>query len=292
MPFAAQSPQGDVSINLGAKGMIEVELVCSTEKWGRGAKDDIHSSFKAELDSAVWRMIKALSTLVSEDGNDPAIDGWFEHVQPLSARQKAMIAETVAQTNEDDVKRNMGVQHWVRDLGYRDALERLASQPTVNIEGMYAGYTGPGGKTVLPSKATAKLDFRLVPDQTAAEAAQKLRAHLAKRGYGDIEVKVTGGYDPTQTAEDSGLIKASMAVYRQEQTPFSLNPRLAGSWPGYIFTGAPVSLPAGHFGLGHGSRQHAPDEYYVIEASNPKVRGMAGATLSYVEFLYALAALG
>jgi acetylornithine deacetylase/succinyl-diaminopimelate desuccinylase-like protein len=292
MPFAAQSPQGDVTINLGAKGLIEVELVCSTEKWGRGAKDDIHSSFKAELDSAVWRMVKALSTLVSEDGNDPAIDGWFEHVQPLNARQKAMIAETVAQTNEDDVKRNMGVQHWVRDLGYRDALERLASQPTVNIEGMFAGYTGPGGKTVLPSKATAKLDFRLVPDQTAAEAAQKLRAHLAKRGYGDIEVKVTGGYDPTQTAEDSGLIKASMAVYRQEQTPFSLNPRLAGSWPGYIFTGAPVSLPAGHFGLGHGSRQHAPDEYYVIEASNPKVRGMAGATLSYVEFLYALAALG
>jgi len=68
-----------------------------------------------------------------------------------------------------------------------------------------------------------------------------------------------------------------------------LSPRLAGSWPGYIFTGAPVSLPAGHFGFGHGSRQHAPDEYYVIEAEHPKLRGMAGATEGYVEFLYALA---
>ena len=290
MPFASQSPQGGVEIALGAKGLIEVELVCSTQAWGRGAKDDIHSSYKAELDSAVWRMVKALSTLVSEDGNDPAIDGWFEHVKPLSDRQKQIIAQHVAETNEADVKKLLGVQRWVRDLSYEAALDRLASQPTVNIEGMYAGYTGPGGKTVLPSKAVAKLDFRLVPDQTAAEAAEKLKAHLAKRGYGDIEVKVTGGYDPTQTDENSALIKASRAVYAAEGLKVGLSPRLAGSWPGYVFTGPPVSLPAGHFGTGHGSRQHAPDEYYVIESSNPAVYGMAEATLSYVRHLYALAA--
>ncbi len=290
MPFAAQSPNGEVEVDLGAKGLIEVELVCTTKAWGRGALDDIHSSFKAELDSPVWRLVKALSTLVSEDGNDPAIDGWFEHVKPLTPRQKAIVAEQAAKTPEADRKKFLGVQKWVRDLPYRDALERLASQPTVNIEGMFAGYTGPGGKTVLPSKATAKLDLRLVPDQTAAEAERKLKAHLAKRGYGDIVVNVTGGYDPTQTEESSALIQSSLAVYRKAGLDVSLSPRLAGSWPGYIFTGAPVSLPAGHFGFGHGSRQHAPDEYYVIEATNPKLRGMAGATLGYVEFLYALAA--
>ncbi len=291
MPFASQSPQGAIEVALGAKGALEVELVASTERWGRGAKDDIHSSYKAELDSAVWRMVKALSTLVSEDGNDPAIDGWFEHVKPLTDRQKELIAEHVAATNESDVKKLLGVQHWVRDLSYRDALERLASQPTVNIEGMYAGYTGPGGKTILPSKATAKLDLRLVPDQTAADCVAKLKAHLAKRGYGDIEVKVTGGYDPTQTDENSSLIKASISVYKHEGMPVSLSPRLAGSWPGYIFTGQPVNLPAGHFGTGHGSRAHAPDEYYVIESSNPAVQGMADATLSYVMHLYALASV-
>ncbi|MBV8144576.1 MAG: M20/M25/M40 family metallo-hydrolase [Gammaproteobacteria bacterium] len=290
MPFASQSPQGSVTVALGAKGVVEAELVCSTERWGRGAKDDIHSSYKAELDSAVWRLVKALSTLVSEDGNDPAIDGWFEHVKPLTTRQKEIIAQQVAGTKEEDVKKLLGVQHWVRDLSYREALERLASQPTVNIEGMYAGYTGPGGKTILPSKAVAKLDMRLVPDQTAAEAEAKLKAHLAKRGYGDIEVKVTGGYDPTQTDEHSSLIRASIAVYEWRGLTVGLSPRLAGSWPGYIFTGPPVSLPAGHFGTGHGSRAHAPDEYYVIESSNPAVHGMAEATLSYVHHLYALAA--
>lgn len=291
MPFASQSPQGGVEIALGAKGVLEVELVCSTERWGRGAKDDIHSSYKAELDSAVWRLVKALSTLVSEDGNDPAIDGWFEHVQPLTARQKELIAERVATTKEEDTKRLLGVQRWVRDLDYRAALERLASQPTVNIEGMYAGYTGPGGKTILPSRATAKLDLRLVPDQTRAEAEAKLRAHLAKRGYGDIEIKVGGGYDPTQTDEHSSLIQASIAVYREYGMPVRLSPRLAGSWPGVTFTGAPVNLPAGHFGTGHGSRQHAPDEYYVIESANPAVHGMAEATLAYAKHLYALAAV-
>ncbi len=291
MPFASQSPQGSVEVFLGAKGLIEVELVSSTEKWGYGAKDDIHSSYKAQLDSAVWHLVKALNTLVSEDGNDPAIDGWYEHVKPLTDRQKQLIAEKVASSHEEDVKKLMGVQHWVRDLDYRAALERLAQEPTVNIEGMIAGYTGPGGKTILPSKATAKLDFRLVPDQTAADAEAKLKAHLAKRGFGDIEVKVSGGYDPTQTDENSSLIKASVATYKEEGMSVSLAPRLAGSWPGYIFTGAPVSLPAGHFGTGHGSRAHAPDEYYVIESSNPKVQGMADATLAYVKHLYALASV-
>ena len=119
-----------------------------------------------------------------------------------------------------------------------------------------------------------------------------IRDSLARRGYGDLEVKVTGGYDPTQTDEHSGLIRASTLVYGAEKTPYTFNPRLAGSWPDYLFTSAPVSLPAGHFGLGHGSGAHAPNEYYLIESENPAVRGMAGATLSHVEFLYALAAVG
>jgi len=288
MPTAAQSATGDVTIELGAKGLIELEMTCSDKAWGRGAANDIHSSYKAMLDSPVWRLIKALNTLVSEDGNDPAIDGWFEHVQPLTARQKEIIADQAAHTPEAVLKHEMGVQRWVRDLPYREALERLASQPTVNIEGMYAGYTGPGGKTLLPSKAVAKLDLRLVPDQTATDAAAKLKAHLARRGFGDINVNVTGGYNPTQTDERSSLIRACVDVYRTAGLDPNLSPRAAGSWPGYIFTDPPVALPAGHFGFGHGAGAHAPNEYYVIDSTVPMLRGMAGATQGYVAFLYAL----
>jgi acetylornithine deacetylase/succinyl-diaminopimelate desuccinylase-like protein len=159
----------------------------------------------------------------------------------------------------------------------------------VNIEGLVGGYTGPGGMTILPHKASAKLDLRLVPNMTAADALSALKAHLAKRGFGDIEVNMTGGYDPTTTAPDAALIKAQVAVYKRGGVDPIMWPRMAGSWPGYVFTGDPVNLPAGHFGLGHGSGAHAPDEYYVIESANPKIKGFDDAVMSYVEYLFELA---
>ena len=79
----------------------------------------------------------------------------------------------------------------------------LESKPTINIEGLVGGYTGPGGKTVLPHRAVAKIDMRLVPDMTAAGTLALLKEHLAKHGFGDIEVNMSGGYDPTQTSPDT-----------------------------------------------------------------------------------------
>jgi len=177
-----------VEIALGAKGLIEVELVCSTQAWGRGAKDDIHSSYKAELDTPSGGWSSALDVGVGRRQR-PAIDGWFEHVKPLTDRSEADIAQHVAETNEADVKSCWVCSAGVRDLSYEDALDRLASQPTSTSKECTPVIPAPAVKTVLPSKAVAKLDFRLVPDQTAAEAAEKLKAHLAKRGYGDIEVR-------------------------------------------------------------------------------------------------------
>lgn len=291
IPASWQDKSGNVSVNLGSKGMIELELVASGAKWGRGPAKDLHSSYKAMVDSPSWRLVQALQTLVSADGNTPAIDGWFDNVRPLSAREKALIAANAKASNEAEMKASMGVPMWIDDLPFAQALERLASQPTVNIEGLVAGYTGPGGKTVLPARAVAKIDCRLVPNQTSAEAVTKLRAHLDTRGFSDIEVNVSGGYDPTETAEDSRVIRAELATYKRAGISATMNPRLAGSWPGAVFTAPPVAIPAGHFGLGHGSGAHAPDEYYVIESTNPKVAGLPQATMGYADFLYQIAAV-
>jgi acetylornithine deacetylase/succinyl-diaminopimelate desuccinylase-like protein len=234
--------------------------------------------------------VQALATLVGPDGHTPAIDGYTDKVRPLNAEEKALIREAATRMNEEVVKKQMGVEHWVHDVDWREALELLAGRPTVNIEGLVAGYTGPGGKTILPHRAVAKLDLRLVPDMTAKDTLAKLQAHLAKRGFGDIEVNMTGGYDPTTTPQKSALIQAQAAVYRSHGVEPVFWPRLAGSWPGYVFTGDPLRLAAGHFGLGHGNGAHAPDEYLVIESANPKVQGFDGAVLSQVEYLYELAA--
>ncbi len=291
LPFASQGLDGAVTINLGAKGLIEVELTSSGEKWGRGPRKDIHSSNEARVDSPVWHLVEALATLVGPDGHTPAIDGFAVNARPLSPADRAMVADAAKRLSEAEAKKLLSVDRWVHDATWQEALELSAEKPTVNIEGIVGGYTGPGGMTVLPHEARAKLDLRIVPDMTAAESLAALRAHLAKRGFGDIDVNMTGGYDPTTTPADSALIRAMIAVYRKSGIDPVLWPMLSGSWPGYVFTGAPLHLPAGHFGLGHGSGQHAPDEYYVIESANPKVEGLDGVVMSYARYLYELAAL-
>jgi acetylornithine deacetylase/succinyl-diaminopimelate desuccinylase-like protein len=289
MPSASQDADGSLTVSLGAKGVVELELVSSGEKWGRGPKKDVHSSNRARLDSPAFHLVQALATLVTADG-DPAIDNFAAAVRPPSAEQRAILDTAAARLSEATAKKSLSTDRWAHDLPWRESLERFLFTPTVNIEGLVAGYTGPGGKTVLPHRAVAKLDLRLVPDMTYDGAVAALKAHLAKRGFGDIEVNPSGGYDPTSTSADAAVIRAQLAVYRRAGLDPILWPRNAGSYPGYVFTEEPLKLPAGHFGLGHGSGAHAPDEYFVIESSNPKVMGWDDAVRSYVDYLYELAA--
>ena len=287
MPSAAQDLDGVVAVSLGAKGVVELELVASGEVWGRGPEKDIHSSLKAMVDSPAWRLVKALDTLVSDDGNTIMIDN-YPKPRPLTAEEKAMVVVAANRRSEETTKKQLGVKHWIDDLPWPAANERLFSQPTVNIEGLVGGYTGPGGKTILPHRAAAKIDMRLVPDMTHADAVAALKAHLQKRGFGDIEVNVTGGYDPTSTPATAPLIQAQVAVLKRNGVDPVMWLRNAGSYPGYVFTGEPLKLASGHWGLGHGGGAHAPDEYYVIEATNPKIQGYDGAVMSFVEYLHEL----
>src|SRR5213594_736431 len=273
MPSAAQDPDGTVTVSLGAKGVVELELVASGEKWGRGPGKDVHSANRARLDSPAFHLVQALVTLVNADG-DPSIDGFADKARPASAAERAMLDAAAARMSEDVAKSLLSAGRWAHDLPWRASLERFLFAPTVNIEGLVAGYTGPGGKTVLPHRAVAKLDLRLVPDMTYDGAIAAVKAHLAKRGFGDIEVNPSGGYDPTTTSADAAVIKAQTAVYKRAGLDPILWPRNAGSYPGFVFSGEPLRLPAGHFGLGHGSGAHAPDEYFVIESTNAKIQGM------------------
>src|SRR3954452_5701968 len=232
MPSSMHDLDGVVTISLGAKGVVELELVSSGEKWGRGPAKDIHSSLKAMVDSPAWHLIKALDTLVSADGNTIAIDN-YPTPRPLNADEKAMIAAASSRRSEAQSKKSLGVQHWIDDLPWQQANERLESQPTVNIEGLVGGYAGPGGKTILAHRAVAKIDMRLVPDMKAADAAAALRAHLAKRGFGDIAVNVTGGFDPSPTSSTASLIQSQISVLKQSGIDAVLWPRNAGSYPGY-----------------------------------------------------------
>ena len=225
------------------------------------------------VDSPAWRLVKALDTLVSDDGNTITIDG-YPKPPPISAEEKAMIAAAAAQRSEAKAKKQYGVQHWIDDLPWQQANERLVSQPTVNIEGLVGGYTGPGGKTVLPHRAVAKIDMRLVPDMTSDAAVAALKAHLAKRGYGDIEVNVTGGYDPTSTrrrrAADPG---AGRRAERAGIDPV-LWPRNAGSYPGFVFTGAAAQPALGALRPRPRQRRARPGRVLRHRVDQPRSAGL------------------
>jgi acetylornithine deacetylase/succinyl-diaminopimelate desuccinylase-like protein len=288
IPLGNQELDGSVQVNLGAKGIIELEIVSSGEKWGRGPGADIHSSLEAQVDSPAWHLVQGLNTLVKADGHTPAVEGFFDKVRPLSPQLREILETAIPRRNEAAAKKALSVKQWYGNESWHDSLVRLVTQPTINIEGLVGGYTGPGGKTILPHRAAAKIDVRLVPDMTAKETLALIKAHLAKHGFGDLEVTMTGGYDSTETPADARLVKAMMATYHQARIDPLLWPRLAGSWPGVTFTGAPLKLPAGQFGLGHGAGAHAPDEYWLIESTNPKVAGLDGAVRSFVDLFYAL----
>jgi acetylornithine deacetylase/succinyl-diaminopimelate desuccinylase-like protein len=291
MPSASQSLDGSVGVALGAKGLVYLELEASGKRWGRGPQAfEIHSGNKSAVDSPVWRLVQALATLVSQDGNEPRIDGLEAPMRPVSAQERKLFDAQAARFDGEAWKREMQVARWIGDLDKRSLLERMQTQPTVNIDGLQAGYSGEGIKTILPHRAVAKLDLRIVPDMRAQKVAEQVRAHLDRRGYSDIEMRVLAAYDPVQVPAESPLIRAYLAQLQQAGLDPEVWLRSLGSFPGYLFTRPPIERPITRVGLGCGGGAHSKDEFLVVTpAAGKKFVGLAGAIRFFVDYLYAFA---
>jgi acetylornithine deacetylase/succinyl-diaminopimelate desuccinylase-like protein len=156
---------------------------------------------------------------------------------------------------------------------------------------MWSGYTGEGMKTILPHVATARIDSRLVPNQTPDAQLALIRAHLDARGFRDVTVRKISGYAPAQTDVGAPIVTASISVFNKHDATPSVVPRLAGSAPYYIFTER-LGLPMVMGGIGHGSGAHAPNEYMLIDPKpGSRVAGLAAVEKFYVDFLYAFASM-
>lgn len=287
----SQDPDGDIEMSLGGKGICSNELVCSGKAWGRGPQlRAIHSSRKAILDSPTWRLIKALNTMVRADGNRILIDGYYDAIRPPNEEEVQLYQTLVAKFSGrllSDEKRNAKV--WIDNWSDTEAARHLIFDSSLNIDGIWSGYTGPGMATILPDRAAAKIDCRLVPNQESQPIRELIRRHLDKHGYSDIEIIPIGGGDEwTQTSVKAPVVQSVLSVYRNYAIEPAIWPREAGSSPLAQFTRAPLNLAAASGGLGHGSRAHSADEYIVIEG-NERVAGVVRAEQSYVDVLYAYA---
>lgn len=290
-PDAYQDRDGKVSMELGYKGIVYFELECNGKAWGRGPTEfGIHSSAKSYVDSPVWRMIQALATMTSEDGNKVLIDGWYDNIRPLTKEDLELIDKLAKTFNEEEIKKEGKIERFLGDLHGKDLLIQYCGSTTLNIDGVWGGYTGPGSLTLLPHKVTVKMDVRLVPNQTSEEVIPKVRKHLDKHGYKDMIIRSLDPYEWSKESLKEPIVQATIQAYRKMGYEPEIWPISGGSVPFYLFTSKPLKMPFTCAGLGHGARAHAPDEYFVIEG-NEKVAGLAGCEKSYVTILDELAKL-
>ena len=183
----------------------------------------------------------------------------------------------------------LGVNQWINGMSGVDAAVELLFTTTMNIDGIWGGYTGEGTKTILPNRATAKVDSRLPPDIDPDEAMAKIRAHLDNNGFEDIEIRQLGGYPASQTSVEAAAVQAALAVFKKYSGNLAVQPRVAGSAPFYQFTDR-LGLPLVPAGMGFGTGAHAPNEIMLIEpAKGIGAAGLADIEKAYVDFVYALA---
>jgi acetylornithine deacetylase/succinyl-diaminopimelate desuccinylase-like protein/tetratricopeptide (TPR) repeat protein len=289
-PFNTQSGAGDVSFPLGVKGIVYFELEARGGPHGGPAVAEIHGSNKAIVDSPVWRLAQALASLTSPDGNSILVPGYYDPIRPLTVEEQQLVNGMLPSlaARETAMREAMGVERWIRDLSGRELVLEWLFNTTLNINGIWGGYTGPGMKTILPHRATAKVDSRLVPNQTPDDALRMIRAHLDANGFRDVELRRLSGYPPAQTSVQTPLVQAALSTYNKYGLTPSVTPRIAGSAPYYVFTD--LGLPMIPVGIGHGSGAHAPNEYMVVEArEGSRVASLPEVEKFYVDMLYALA---
>lgn len=288
MPLSHQATDGSVDLSFGVKGILYLELECSGALWGKGPTQyDIHSSSKAVVDSPAWRMVQALSTMVSPDGNKVLIEGFYDEVAPPSEQDKKLLDDLAVTFDPDQLSILMtGVHKYMFDpANAREFLERYLFQPTLNIDGIWGGYIGEGQKTVLPHKVMVKMDARHVPNMDTAKTLARLRKHLDDRGFTDIVIHEHSQVKWAKTDPNSDLARAMISSLKEFDFPVQIWPHAPGTGPWHLFGGSPLNIPCAIGGLGHGGRAHSPDEYFVMRGKGT-VAGMDLAEKHFATLLY------
>jgi len=267
--------RGVPTVYLGVKGCLYLTIWSrGNQKAGGPMESEIHSSEAVWIGSPVWRLLQALSTLVDADQR-PVVDGIWDNIVPPTKRDIALVKELAAKFDPASWLKEARTAKFKYELPKEPLLLKYLFEPTVNLCGIYAGYIDHGGtKTVLPHEAYAKVDIRLVKNMTVEGTLRKLRAHLRKRGFGDLRIDVHGPYGPAKTDPDSWIARVAIDAIRANGREPEVWPSSGGTMPAFAFDQY-LKLPWVATGLGHGSRAHAPNEYASIEGMKRFIAGEA-----------------
>jgi acetylornithine deacetylase/succinyl-diaminopimelate desuccinylase-like protein len=254
--FGGVDLEGRPLIHLGLKGMCYVELSV------RGAVEDQHSSVATSVPNAAWRLVWALSSLKGPDER-VRIPGFYDRVRPPSPAELAAL-ERIPDTEALKLAK-YGIDRFLLGLSGLELKLRDYFEPTCTIAGLESGYTGQGTKTVMPARAMAKVDMRLVADQDPHEILRLLRGHLDAEGFADVEVRLLSALHPARTSLDSPLAQVVIETYRELYAgePVVV-PTSPGSGPWYQLLTA-FGIDGCTAGVGHPrSNAHAPNENIYV----------------------------
>lgn len=243
-------------VSLGLKSVLFVELIA------RGAKMDVHSLNFPLVESPVWELIWALNTILDRD-RKILIEDWEEGIWQLGPDDEQQLEDKAARVDLNALKEEWGISEFALGRDGVDAIRARTYEPTANIQGMIAGYTGPGRKTIIPNEARVRMDFRLIPNIQPADAIRKIKAHLVKHGFGHIEVEAFDGAEPPykiSVKEDisQAIIAAATEVYGELPVVNGVSAEgaiLRHVWIPCVLTG--FANP--------GANLHAPDENIEVD---------------------------
>lgn len=255
--FGGTDRKGRPMIYLGLKGVLSVELRV------KAATRDVHSANAPLVPNPAWRLVWALNSMKNEK-DEILIRGFHDNVEPPSAEEMEYVQKIPFE--EEEEKQDLGLSEFLHNITGLEALKALLYRPTCTINGFLTGYTDKGSKTVLPKKAMAKLDFRLVPRQVTEDILKKLKEHLKNHGFDDIEIIKHGSTEPVKTPIDDSfvqtVIETAERVYAKRPVVY---PTSAGSGPMHLFRNW-LGYPVVSVGCAHAeSHGHAPNENLTVE---------------------------
>ena len=243
-------------ISLGMKGLLYVEMTAN------GPSRDVHSSLAVLIENPAWKLVQALSTLVNKDGTILVKD-WHKEAKKLTEEEVKMIENEPF--DEEILKKEYGIKKFVNNISGKNIKKALTSEPSCNISGLISGYTGEGAKTILPSKASVKIDFRLVPDMDPKLQFERLKKHLQDNGFGDIQITNIHGESSGRTEINNPYVKLIQESANKIFGDSIISISSAGTGPMYDFINI-LKVPCISIGGTYiFSRIHSPNEYARID---------------------------
>ena len=300
VPSMSQSATGTVSVGLGLKGMVVIELSASGDAWGRGPARTVHSSMAGLVSSPPFRLAKALASLVDENGEGcevPELKRVWRHRKSLGGWETELLARIARRAGGKDWRDALAlggvanVAHVQGGLEGMDPLINLLYGPTFNIAGLRSGFLGAGTGTIpfiVPARATATLDIRMVVDLSPVEIVEAIRRHLDRNGFADIAIDVLAAFDASQTPIADPGVQTVLKTLEGWTIDYEVWPIQGGGGP---WTAVPKAfgVPCIRGGVIGGGAATSADEYMVIEGDG-KIAGLAEAEKFMVDMLFAYAA--